>query len=180
MKTSFLNKEELLKIGFKSFGNKVLISRFARFYTPEDIEIGDNVRIDDFCILSGKIKLHNHIHISAFSAMYGKYGIEMEDYSGLSPRCSIFSATDDFSGNFLIGPMVNQQFTNVKGGKVRIKKYSQIGANCVVLPDVTISEGVAIGAMSLVNKNLEEWKIYSGIPVEFLKHRKKDLLHYLE
>ena len=61
-----------------------------------------------------------------------------------------------------------------------IKRYTQLGANCVVLPNVTVSEGVAIGAMSLVNRNLEEWKIYFGIPVRCLKDRKKDLTNYFK
>ena len=103
----------------------------------------------------------------------------MEDYSGLSPRCTIFSATDDFSGQYLVGPMVKQEFTNIQGGKVIIKKYSQIGANCVIFPNLTIGEGVAIGAMSLINKNLISWGVYTGIPVKRLKNRSKDLLLYI-
>ena len=50
--TSFYSEKELLSIGFKSYGINVLISRYARFYRPENIVIGDHVRIDDFCILS--------------------------------------------------------------------------------------------------------------------------------
>lgn len=46
--TSFYSEEELLSIGFKSYGINVLISRYARFYRPENIVIGDHVRIDDF------------------------------------------------------------------------------------------------------------------------------------
>lgn len=173
---SFYTKNELQNLGFKSIGSNVLISKFARFYNPETIEIGNNVRIDDFCLLSGRIKLGDYIHISAYSALYGKYGIELENFAGLSPRCTIFSASDDFSGNYLIGPMVDNQYTNITGGKVLIKKYSQLGCNCVVLPAITIHEGVAVGAMSLININLESWKIYKGIPVKYFKEREKGLL----
>lgn len=178
MKNSFYTSEELEAIGLKGVGKNVLISRFARFYDVENIEIGSNVRIDDFCLLSGKIKLGNYIHISAFSALYGKFGIEMEDYSGLSPRCTVFSATDDFSGDFMIGPMIDTKYTNVQGGKVQIGKYSQLGCNCVVMPNVSISEGVAVGAMSLVIKNLDAWKIYKGIPASCYKERSKELLRF--
>lgn len=178
MQNSFYSSEELNSIGFKEVGNNVLISRFARFYDIENIEIGSNVRIDDFCLLSGKIKLGNYIHISAFSALYGKFGIEMEDFSGLSPRCTVFSASDDFSGNCLIGPMINQQYSNVLGGKVHIGKFSQLGCNCVVMPDITIFEGVAVGAMSLITKDLPSWKIYKGIPAKYLKDRSKKLLEF--
>lgn len=49
--TSFYSEEELRSIGLKSYGKNVLISRFARIYGAESISIGNNVRIDDFCIL---------------------------------------------------------------------------------------------------------------------------------
>lgn len=176
MQNSFYTSQELSTLGFKSIGQNVFVSRFAQFYGIENIEIGSNVRIDDFCILSGNIKLGNNIHISAYTALYGRFGIEMEDYTGLSPRCTIFSASDDFSGDYLIGPMIDSKYTHVTGGKVLIKKYSQIGSACVVLPGITISEGVAVGAMSLVKDNLEEWKIYKGIPAKAYKSRNKNLL----
>lgn len=177
MVNSFYSDEELLSLGFKSFGRNVLISHNARFYGIEQMEIGDSVRIDDFCILSGKIKLGSFIHVSAYSALYGRFGIVMEDYSGLSPRCTIFSASDDFNGNHLIGPMVDTKLTHVIGGQVKIARYSQVGSGCIVLPGVSIGEGVAVGAMSLVNDDLNPWSIYYGIPARFIKNREKGLLN---
>lgn len=180
MHNSFLDQAELTSMGFKTFGKNVLVSRYARFYGLEEIEIGDNVRIDDFCLLSGKIKLGSYIHISAYSALYGRFGIEMDDYSGLSPRCTIFSATDDFSGEWLIGPMVDQTLTNLKTGKVHIRKYCQLGCACTVLPGITIHEGVTVGTMSLVISDLDAWRIYKGIPAVFYKERSKNLLNLLK
>lgn len=176
---SFYTKEELSNLGFKELGNNVLISKKTSIYYPSKIRIGDHVRIDDYCILSGLITLGSHIHISAFCALYGSQSIVMDDYTGLSPRCTIFSATDDFSGNFLIGPMVDEKFTNVKGGKVLIKKYSQIGASCVILPNLTIEEGVVVGSMSFVNKSLDEWGVYVGVPAKRIKDRSKNLLRLI-
>ena len=176
MDNSFYSLDELAGLGLKSYGENVLISRFARLYSPGTIEIGSHVRIDDFCILSGTIKLGSHIHISAYCALYGRFGIVMEDYSGLSPRCTVFSATDDFSGDYLIGPMVDESLTNVTGGEVRIGRYSQLGAGCVVMPKVNIGEGVTVGAMSLVLENLDAWKIFKGIPAVFYKDRRRNLL----
>lgn len=179
MISSFYTIAELNQIGLKSIGENVMISRFAQFYGVEKMEIGNHVRIDDFCILSGNIKLGNYIHISAYSALYGKFGIEMEDYTGLSPRCTVFSATDDFSGDYLIGPMVDSKYTNVFGGKVHIKRFSQLGANCVVLPQVLINDGVAVGAMSLITKDLEAWKVYAGIPAKIINDRNKELINFV-
>ncbi|NLO71672.1 MAG: acyltransferase [Porphyromonadaceae bacterium] len=176
---SFYTQEELQYLGFKKIGRNVLISKKASFYGVEKISIGDSVRIDDFCILSGSITLGSHIHVSAFCALYGRNGIELQDYTGLSPRCTVFSASDDFSGDFLISPMVEKEFTNVTGGKVLIKKYTQIGASSVVLPNLTIGEGVAVGAMSLINKSLTDWGIFAGIPAEWKKERSKGLLKFI-
>lgn len=176
--SSFYSKSELEEIGFRSTGANVLISRYARIYGASNMIIGSNVRIDDFCLLSGKICLGNNIHISAFSALYGKGGIEMHDYTGLSPRCTVFSASDDFSGDYMIGPMTDSRYTNVKEGRVIIMKYSQIGSNSVILPAVTIGEGVAVGAMSLVTRDLEEWTIYKGIPAVYFKERSRKLLDF--
>lgn len=174
--SSFYTETELVSIGFKKIGKNVLISRKASFYGANKMTIGSNVRIDDFCILSGNVTLGSHIHIAAYSALYGLHGIEMEDYTGLSPRCTIFSATDDFGGNYLISPMVDESLTNVTGGKVLIKRYSQIGASTIIMPNITIEEGVAVGSMSFVNKSLAEWSIYAGIPAKKIKDRYKGLL----
>jgi galactoside O-acetyltransferase len=178
--TSFYTKNELQKIGFKNFGSNVLISRFARFYWPENMCFGSNVRIDDYCIFSGSVKLGNYIHISAFSALYGKFGIEMEDFTGLSPRCTVFSASDDFGGNFLIGPMISEQYINQTTGKVTIRRFTQVGAGTIIMPGVTLHEGVAVGSMSMVKDDLEEWNIYAGNPLRFKRQREKGLLKFYE
>lgn len=177
---SFLSNDEIILLGFKSVGQNVLISRKASFYGASSISIGNNVRIDDFCIISGNVTLGNFIHIAAYSSIYGAKGVVMEDYTGLSPRCTVFSVIDDFGGDFLISPMVEPAFTNLIGGLVFIKKYSQIGSGSIILPNITINEGVAVGAMSFVNKNLDEWGIYVGTPARLLKKRNRGLLNFIK
>ena len=177
--TSFYTEDELLSMGFKTIGKGFCISRKASFYGIGRISIGDNVRIDDFCILSGNIILGSHIHISAYVALYGAEGIVLEDYTGVSPRSTIYSAMDDFSGDYLIGPIHPEEYTNVKGGKVLVKKFSQIGANSVLFPNITIEEGVVVGACSMVRHSLEPWGIYAGIPCKKLKERSKNMVNFV-
>ena len=177
MKTSFYTPEELAQLGLKSYGENVRISRYAQIYSPEKISIGDNVRIDDFCILSGNITIGSHIHIAAYCAMYGAdYGIIMEDYTGLSARATIYAAMDDFSGDYLIGPIHEDKSINVTGGLVQICKYAQIGAGGLVFPSVCVGEGTVLGAMSMAKQALIPWSIYAGIPAEKIKNRSKGLL----
>jgi len=177
----FYTKKELDKIGFKSVGNNVLISNKASIYGAQNIEIGSNVRIDDFCILSagdGGIKIGNYIHIACYAHLIGAGEIIVEDHAQISGKASIYSSSDDFSGDFLIGPTVPKGLTNVKNKKVHLKKYVILGCNVVVLPGVTIEEGTAIGALSLVSKSLPGYGIYGGNPLKFLKERKKGMLKY--
>jgi len=178
-KSSFYSVDELKEIGFKSFGSNLKISRFARFYSPQNISIGNNVRIDDFCILSGKITIGSNIHISAYVALYGAEGIEICDYSGISPKSVVYSAMDDFSGDYLIGPIHPEGTTNVTGGLVKIEKYVQVGSNTVVFPNVIIGEGTVIGACSLVRHSVGEWGIYCGIPLKKIKERSKAMLMFV-
>jgi len=178
--SSFYSQEELSTLGLKSYGTNVKISRFARIYSPEKISIGDNVRIDDFCILSGNVTIGSHIHISAYVALYGSMGIELEDYTGISPMTTVYSAMDDFGGDYLIGPIHPEEKTHVTGGKVTIKRYSQIGTHCVVFPNITIGEGSVVGACSMVNKSLAPWGIYFGIPAQRKSDRNKNLLQFAE
>lgn len=178
--TSFYSDEELKTIGFKSLGNNVLISRKCSIYSPSSISIGSNVRIDDFCILSGNITIGNYCRIAAYCALYGSCGIIMEDYSGMAMKCTILSASDDYSGDYLIGPIYPKELTNVRGGTVTFKHYSQLGASCIVFPGVTLNEGSVAGAMTLVNKNLEKWTINTGIPVNKTHKRKNGLLNKIK
>lgn len=173
--SSYYTKEELEEIGFASVGENVSLSKKASIYGASNIKIGNNVRIDDFCILSGNITIGNYVHISAYTALYGGGTIEIGNYCGCSPRCTLFSATDDFSGEFMISPMVPEELTNVIRGPIKMHDYSQLGANSIVLPNVTINEGAVTGSFTFVNKSLDEWTINVGIPAKTIKPREKNI-----
>lgn len=176
MSSDFYSKNELSELGLKRFGENVLISKKCSIYGAENISVGNNVRIDDFCILSGNINIGNYVHISAYSALYGSMGIKIADYCGISSRCTLLSASDDFSGEFMINPTVPKEFTNVTGGLIKLEKFVQIGVNSVVMPKITLKEGSVVAAMSFVNENLDGWTIYAGIPVKKIKARNKNII----
>lgn len=173
VQSSFYSDEELLSMGFKSIGKGCMISRKASFYGVGRMSIGNNVRIDDFCILSGSITLANNIHISAYVALYGAEGIEFEDYTGISARSTIYSAMDDFSGEYLVGPIHPEEYTRVTGGKVTVKAYTQIGANVLVFPNHShrISSlaqhlfGVVRGTffLQIPFLSVEKYRLYSAV-----------------
>lgn len=177
MASSFYTEQELGKLGFKSYGKNVLISRKACFYGADKIVIGNNVRIDDFCVLSGRITIGSNVHIAVYSALFGgNTGIEMGDFSGLSSRNVIYAESDDYSGEYLTNPTVPDEYRNIICGKVIIGKHVIIGAGCTILPGVRIGEGAAIGSMSLVNESMPEWQMCYGIPCKGYKERSRKLI----
>lgn len=179
--TSFYTTEELAAIGFARIGDNVLISRRASIYGADRISIGNNVRIDDFCLLSGKIVIDDNVHVAAYCALFaGDYGIHMKSFTGISSRCVIYAVSDDYSGLFLTNPTVPIEYRNVMGGEVVLEKHALLGTGVTVLPNLRIGEGTSVGSMSLVLNSLDEWGIYVGIPCKRLKDRKRDLLELEE
>lgn len=177
MLTSFYSSSEIAEIGFKSFGENVQISRKASIYEAEKITIGNNVRVDDFCVLSGNITLGDYIHIAVYSALFGgKAGIEMQDFSCLSSRCIVYAKSDNYSGESLTNPTVPEEYLKLIEKRVVLKKHVLIGSGSTILPGVEIGEGSAVGSMSLVNKTLGAWGIYAGIPCQYKKERSQKLL----
>lgn len=175
----FLSKEQINQMGFKSVGENVLISDKSSIYNAKNIEIGSNVRIDDFCILSageGGIKIGNNIHIACYVSMIGAGEIILDDFSQVSSRVVILSSSDDFSGEYLVGPCIPSEFTNVKSYKVHLMKHVVIGTGSTILPNVTLKEGAAVGAMSLVKNDVEQFEIVVGIPAKKVKDRSRKIL----
>jgi len=177
MSTSFYQQQELAELGLKSYGKNVLISRKCSIYGASNISIGNNVRIDDFCVLSGKIEIGNFVHIAAASLLFGGgQGIIMKDFCALSSRCTVYAESDDYSGEWMTNPMIPDEFKNVYGGQVTIGKYVAIATGVTILPSVEIGEGSSVGAMGIVTKSLEPWGIFLGSPPRKLKDRDKRIL----
>jgi len=176
---SYLSIKELAELGLKKYGTNVSISRYARIYNPSNIIIGNNVRIDDFCLISSGKKpfiLENYIHISAGVYIWGYEGFYMKSFSNISAGSKIYTMTDSYCGNYLIGPTVPLNVRNVYGFPLIIEKYVIIGAGTIILPGAKIGEGVAVGSNSLVLKDCKPWSIYAGSPAKFIKERSKKLL----
>ena len=177
MLSSFYTVEELRNLGFKSLGTDVFISRKASIYGASRIEIGSRVRIDDFCVLSGKIKIGNNVHIAVYSALFGgDAGITLNDFSNISSRICIYALSDDFSGNTMTNPTISNEYKNVIQQPVYIGKHVIIGTGSTVLMGVTIGDGSAVGAMSLVKTSVEPWTICVGIPAKTIGKREKKIL----
>jgi acetyltransferase-like isoleucine patch superfamily enzyme len=55
--------------------------------------------------------------------------------------------------------------------KVIIERDVWIGANCLVLPGVSIGEGAVVSAGSVVTKNVQPYSIVGGCPAKVIRER---------
>lgn len=177
LKNIFFKKGDL-----KSCGTNVIIGKTVRIRYPELVEIGDNVIIDDFTYISTSLKVHDNVHISSGCKIIGGRNafVEMHEFSTLAPNVVLSAGSDDYLSG-IATPMVPMEFKgNAVIGNIILHKHCIVGAGSVVLPNITFFEGACIGALSLANKNLEEYTLYAGIPANKLKSRDKNQIISLE
>ncbi len=174
---AYYSNEQLKQMGFKCIGRNVKISDKASIYSYDQIEIGDNSRIDDFCVISGKIKIGKNVHITPQCLVAGgTEGIIFEDFTTIAYQVQVFTQSDDYSGETMTNSTIPSKYKNEYRKKVILGKFSIVGAGSVIMPGVILEEGTSVGAMSLVLTDTESWSIYVGQPAKKLKDRKENLL----
>lgn len=174
---AYLNEQQLVAMGFKSFGKNVKISDKASIYNCDQIEVGDNSRIDDFCVVSGKVIIGRNVHLAPFCLVAGgEQGIFFDDFSGLAYHVQVFSQSDDYTGLTLTNPTVPIKYKKELKKAVKVGRHVIIGAGSIIFPGVCIEEGCSVGAMTVVHKSTVPWGVYVGNPAKRIKDRKQDLL----
>ena len=91
-------------------------------------------------------------------------------------ECISLAVSDDYSGEYMTNPMIPEKYKNTVEQKVVIEKHVIIASGSTILPGTILGEGCAIGAMSLVKKNVEPWIMVAGIPAKYIKARSRRIL----
>ena len=169
---------------FMRIGNEVKIWPHAKLVNTNNISIGHRSIIDDFClfIAAGEsIQIGAFVHIAAFCSITGRGGAVMENFSGIAAGCRLITSDEDYSrGTCLTNPSIPEEYRIVSSAGIHINKHAIIGTNTVILPGVCIGEGCAVGANSLVTKDLEPWSICIGSPAKPVKMRPREKIMELE
>lgn len=172
---SFLSTLELNKLGFSDVGDKnVFVSRHAKIYGAEYLSLANNIRIDDFCVISvgQPSTIGNWVHIGTSASIHCPIGIDIEDFAGISPGSRVFGISNNFSDEFPMHPYLNPDLLSTTKKKITLGRFSQVGANSVVLPNSLLAEGAVLGANSMLNAKTELWAIYAGNPAIKIGERK--------
>ncbi len=164
---------ENVRPNFKKIGVGVKLAPLTKILKPEVIEIGDYSRIRDFVFIWGGlgVKIGQFTDIQPHVVIWGGGEVEIGDYVSLACGTVVLTAVYGYQGGFRMCDGVPKDQVDTLFGKLYIKNDVYIGANCTIMPNITIGEGAILGAGSFVNKDCDPWGIYVGSPARKIGER---------
>lgn len=179
----YLREADLRAHGVAEVGANVAVHETCVLVGLQNMRFGDNVRVDPYAVLTatggGSLRVGSFVHLSAHLFLSASAGVEIGDFVALSVGTKVFTRSDDYTGEWMTNPTVPAEFTWADGaGPVRIHRHVIVGAGTIILPQVEIGEGAAIGAGSLVKQALESWTIHAGSPSRPIRPRLRGVLEH--
>lgn len=158
-------------------GQNVFIGKYCTIVYPELLFLGDNVRIDPHCHITTRLEMAGDNFVGAHCIFSGGavHKITFGKGSFMGYNSELYCASEDYSGEF--GMIGDCWFENkIDHGDIEFKDYGGIASGVMVWPGVTIPEGCAIGARSMVRRKdyLVPWSVYWGNPLQLHKTRPHD------
>lgn len=140
------SRRELLRLGFWHVGSDVSVSKSAQFHGLL-ASISDGARIDDYCVITGKVEIGRSAHVSPFVFLSGSGGcIRLMDGSGVGSHSSLFTKSQVYD---LLTPRAERHV-----GDVEIGTSTILGRNVTVLPGVSIGRNCVIGAGCVISESI--------------------------
>jgi acetyltransferase-like isoleucine patch superfamily enzyme len=174
-------------------GQNVIFGQNVVLRHPHKIRIGDNVVIDDNCLLDAKgetnrgIRIGSGVFVGRNTILSCKNGdIDVEDGANLGFNCELFSASHVQVGRdtllaaycYLIGgdhdfgdldrPVLAQ---TRKSAGVRVGSGAWLGAGAKILDGVSVGDGAIVGAGAVVRDEVPAGAIAVGIPARVVGNR---------
>ena len=103
-----------------------------------------------------------------------------EDFSTIAPNVCLWTTSDDYTGGSLTNGTIPSEFKQNTTGPVTIGRHVIIGTGSVVLPNVHLHEGVSVGALSMVTRDVPAGDVVCGCPAKKIKVRSVENLRRAE
>ena len=159
-------------------GRNAKIYPTAKIISPENLSLGDETIIADFCFIYavGKgIEIGSFCNITEHCIIQAGGLVKLGNFVGLGPRTTILAASDDYEGDGFIGlSLFGDKYRKTVFKDVIIEKHAHIGMCSIIMPGVTIGEGCSIGAGSLVTKSMPPWTICYGSPCKPIRPKPRE------
>jgi acetyltransferase-like isoleucine patch superfamily enzyme len=176
-----------------SCGRSVIFGQNVVVRHPHKIRIGDNVVVDDNCLLDAKgesnkgITIGSGVFIGRNTILSCKEGdIEIEDGANIGFNCELFSASRVRVGKdtliaaycYVIGgdheapdPTAPVLAQGRRSAGVSVGAGAWLGAGAKILDGVTIGDGAVIGAGAVVREAVPARSIAVGVPARVIGTR---------
>jgi acetyltransferase-like isoleucine patch superfamily enzyme len=186
-------RKRLYRLLLGACGRNVVFGQGVVLRHPHKIRIGDNVVVDDHCLLDAKgddntgITIGSGVFIGRNTILSCKNGdIVLADGANVGFNCELFSAARVEVGKdaliaaycYLIGgdhdwrdasvPVLAQQR---RASGVSLGAGAWLGAGAKVLDGVTIGEGAVIGAGAVVREAVPARAVAVGVPARIVGQR---------
>lgn len=175
-------------------GHKPLFGKNVTLRHPRKIRLGNNVVVDDNCVIDAKgtdnhgITIDDKVFIGRNSIIYCKNGnIHLKNGVNLSSNCTVFSSNElTIEEDVLVGAysyllcggeydyhdsttkFVDQTGTHTRGPLV-VGSNSWLGTRVSVLDGACIGEHCVIGAGAVVTKRVPSNSLAVGVPARLVK-----------
>ena len=176
-----------------SCGRNVVFGQNVVLRHPHKIHVGDNVVVDDNCLLDAKgdsnrgIRIGSGVFIGRNSILSCKNGdIELADGANIGFNCEVFSASRVTIGagvlmaaySYIVGgdhdfsdPSASVLAQPRTSAGVDVGAGAWIGAGAKILDGVTIGERAIVGAAAVVRESVPALAVSVGIPARVVSHR---------
>ena len=182
--TDFLSESAVARLGFAHVGEGVLISSRAVFVGAENISIGSMTRIDAFAFISAgpaDVRIAAFCHVAANCYLSGAQGgIQIGYGSGLAPFSALYSAVEDYTGGYLTNPTIPTSLREPLVAPVILGRHVAVGSSSVVLAGRRLEQGSAVGALSLVVRDVRPFELVHGNPARRIGSRNAERLLALD
>jgi acetyltransferase-like isoleucine patch superfamily enzyme len=173
-----------------SCGRNVVFGQHVTLRHPHKIHIGDNVVVDDNCLLDAKgesnqgIRIGSGVFIGRNTILSCKNGdIQLGDGANVGFNCEIFSASLVTVGRdtliaayaYLVGgdhdigdrsaPVLSQER---KSAGISVGEGAWLGARATILDGVSIGDRAIVGASAVVREDVPAGKTAVGIPARVI------------
>ncbi len=191
----FLLRKTFFAPLFRQAGKGVLFGKNLTIRHPQKIRIGNNVIIDDNCLIDAKgetnkgIVMGDNVTIGRNSSLVCKNGnIRIGSNVNITTNVNMICGED---GEIVVGSNIDiGSFTHLSGGTynhsktdmlpsaqgrtsqgIILKDLVWIGAGVIVLDGVTIGERSIIGAGAVVTEDIPPNSVALGVPAKVIRER---------
>lgn len=143
--------------GYKNIelGNNIIFANESRLYAESATE-------ESYIKIGNGVTFNINVMVNADNM--GE--IIIEDDVMIGPNTVFRSANHEFRN-----PEIPIRLQGHSKGKIKVGNGAWIGANCVILPDVTIGKGAVIAAGAVVTKDVPDLEIAGGVPAKKIGSR---------